>query len=299
MSKVLVSQGLASPSQIRWANIVLLLVAVIWGASYSLAKGALDYTPVLVFLAIRFGVTSLLLLPFTIKELANSEPKVWFNGVQLGAILFLIFLAETYGVAHTSASNAAFLISLCIVFTPIIDSIWQRKLPPSNILMAALLCIAGTWVLTSSKSLQFNLGDGLILVAALLRALMVTYTKRVTDKIKLSSLALTQLQMCVVFIASVVVMLVSVENITIPNAIDFWWRLIVIVIFCTLFAFFAQNYGVKHSNPTRASFLMGTEPLFGAMFAIYLLSEPLTLQLFFGGMLISSGTYIGMKLTRA
>lgn len=300
MNKAVTSSNTPSSFSWQWADIILLAVAVIWGASYSLAKGALNYTPVLVFMTIRFGVTALLLLPFTIKELHHAGAQTWLQGGLLGGILFSIFLAETYGVAYTSASNAAFIISLCVVFTPIIDAIWKKQRPSPAILGAAALCIVGTGILTNGESFSINLGDALILLAALLRALMVTSTKRVTDIIELSTIALTQLQMMVVFIASLFcTMFLTVDSVSLPQTIDFWWRLLVIVLFCTLFAFFAQNYAVKKTNPTRASFLMGTEPLFGAMFAIYLLSEPFSVQLIIGGLFITTGTYIGMKLSKA
>jgi drug/metabolite transporter (DMT)-like permease len=55
---------------------------------------------------------------------------------------------------------------------------------------------------------------------------------------------------------------------------------------CTLFAFFAQNYALKRSSPTRASLLMGSEPAFGAVFAALLLGESISAIGWFGGGLI-------------
>jgi len=42
---------------------LLLLVAIVWGGSYSAAKIATEQVPVLQFLLLRFGLTFLLLLP--------------------------------------------------------------------------------------------------------------------------------------------------------------------------------------------------------------------------------------------
>jgi len=53
-----------------------------------------------------------------------------------------------------------------------------------------------------------------------------------------------------------------------------------------LFAFFAQNYALKRSTPTRVSLLMGTEPVFGAMFAVYWLHESLSITGWLGGLMI-------------
>lgn len=296
MKKIRKNSGFSILNTSYVADLMLLSVAVIWGASYSLAKGALAFTPVMFFLLLRFGLTFLMLIPFTYKELYVAPRSSLFSGVLLGLILFSIFLSETYGIAYTSASNAAFLISLCVVLTPIVDALLKKSIPKPILLLAAGICILGTWFL-SGQALMFNVGDGLILLAAFLRALMVSTIKRVTNNHTLSSIALTQIQIGVVSIGSLIAVFILGDNLTLPTSGGFWIRLLFLVLFCTLFAFFAQNYGVKHTSPTRASFLMGTEPLFGAVFAIYLLSEPFSFQLLVGGSLITFGTYLGMKMT--
>jgi drug/metabolite transporter (DMT)-like permease len=45
---------------------------------------------------------------------------------------------------------------------------------------------------------------------------------------------------------------------------------------CTLFAFFAQNFAVRRSSPTRVALRMGSEPAFGALFAYVWLEEQLS-----------------------
>lgn len=42
----------------------------------------------------------------------------WRGAGFLGLILSGIFLLETYGVVHTSATNAGLIISLTMIFTP-------------------------------------------------------------------------------------------------------------------------------------------------------------------------------------
>lgn len=103
-------------SPVQW---LLLLVAVIWGGSYSAAKLATTELPVLQFLVLRFGLTFLLLAPALRGITAVASWKSSLAGaILLGAILLAIFVSETFGVSLTTASNAAFLISLCVVFTP-------------------------------------------------------------------------------------------------------------------------------------------------------------------------------------
>ena len=59
-----------------------------------------------------------------------------------------------------------------------------------------------------------------------------------------------------------------------------------LVLACTLFAFFAQNYAIKRSSPTRVGLLMGSEPAFGALFASLWLGERIPALGWVGGGLI-------------
>ena len=52
---------------LRLSDLTLLLVAVVWGTSYGVTKGALAFYPVLGFLAVRFCLTFALLLPSLLR----------------------------------------------------------------------------------------------------------------------------------------------------------------------------------------------------------------------------------------
>lgn len=78
----------------------------------------------------------------------------------------------------------------------------------------------------------------------------------------------------------------------------FWGSVIYLVAGCTLFAFFVQNYAVSRSSPTRVALLMGSEPVFGALFACVWLGERLTLSAWIGGMLIVAASLVALKRER-
>jgi len=92
-----------------WAEVMLLAVALVWGASYGLAKTAVLFYPVLGVLAVRFCITSLLLQPALSGLPRRQAAAVFKVGLPLGLILLAIFISETYGLSLTRASNAAFL----------------------------------------------------------------------------------------------------------------------------------------------------------------------------------------------
>jgi drug/metabolite transporter (DMT)-like permease len=137
----------------------------------------------------------------------------------------------------------------------------------------------------------FNTGDALILLAALLRALNVCATKRAMRDSTLPALSVTAVQSGVVALGSAAVALVFAPQQwqRLPSLAGhgmFWASLLYLVLACTLFAFFAQNYAIKRSSPTRVALLMGSEPAFGALFAWLWLGERISTTGWVGGGLI-------------
>ncbi|GAB2897665.1 DMT family transporter [Microbulbifer echini] len=276
--------GFAWPTRagIPWIELLLLLVAVFWGTSYGMTKSALVYTSVFMFLAVRFLLTFLVLLIPTLRDFQQGRNSDWRAALPTGAILLLIFCCEVFGVSQTTATNAAILISLSAIFTVFVEMWVNNKRMNLGYLGFAFASIVGVALLTfdGSFSESLNTGDLLILTAALLRAFMVTTTKRFTEGKQITTLSLTALQSLVVGLGALFVVLAKPEIHStglLPDATEFWFITGYLVLFCTLFAFFVQNYAVRKLSPTKVSLLMGSEPLFGALFAVVWLGEALTL----------------------
>lgn len=276
------------------SDLMLLGVAVVWGTSYGVAKQALQHYPVLGLLALRFGLTFVLLSP-TLAGLRGIPAASLARVTGAGVLLLGIFLCETFGLLLTRAANAAFLISLCVVLTPLIEWLLLSRRPSRLEWAAVLLSLCGAWILAADGawSLTFHPGDALILLAALLRAIYVCAMKHSMGRQPPPALAVTALQAGVVSIGSVAVAwaggaatwpLPSLPGLGARGA--FWWCLLYLVGACTLFAFFAQNYAIKRSSPTRVALLMGSEPAFGALFAWLWLGERIALSGWIGGGLI-------------
>lgn len=272
---------------LQLSDLLLLLVALVWGTSYGVAKQALDYYPVLGFLAVRFCITFLLLAP----QLRGAGRRALRPGLASGLVMLAIFLCETYGVLHTSASNAAFLISLCVVLTPFVEWALLGQRPDARLWPAVALSLLGTWLLSGGVELSFNLGDGLMLAAALVRAFGVCLIRRLTADSQVPALAFTAMQTGVVGFGCLALGLALPGGLPpLPTAPAFWLGSLYLVLFATLFAFYVQNWALSRSSPTRVSLLMGSEPLFGALFAVLWLSETLSLQAWIGGLLIVAAT---------
>jgi drug/metabolite transporter (DMT)-like permease len=291
---------LSPPASFPITESLLLLVAIFWGTSYGLTKEALAFTSVLMFLLMRFSITFLCMIPVVIRDFRRGLNRDWRFAIPTGFILSAIFFCEVYGVSQTSASNAAFLISLSVIFTAFAELVINRCRISQRLLILAVCSVIGVLLLTGSEGLEWSLnqGDVFILIAAFLRALMVTVTKRFTEGKQITTSTLTAIQSFVVASIALCVAFLTLPSaqISLPQDSNFWIIIIYLVVFCTLFAFYVQNYAVRRTSPTRVSLLMGSEPFFGALFAVLWLQESLTwLQMLGGGLILLSVIVTSLK----
>ncbi|NML34862.1 DMT family transporter [Paraburkholderia antibiotica] len=278
------------------SDLMLLGVAAVWGTTYGVVKSALVFYPVLGLLALRFGLTFALLAP-SLRSLRGTNARTLRGVLGVGLLLLATLLSETFGILMTRAANAAFLISVCVVLTPLVEWGLLRRAPSRIEWIAVLLSLFGAWLLAGDGALSLNPGDALILLAALLRALTVCVTKRVMRDSTVPPLTVTAVQSGVVALGSAAAawLFAPRQWQALPSWHDhpaFWAYVAYLVIACTLFAFFAQNFAIKRSSPTRVSLLMGSEPAFGALFACLWLGERISLTAWVGGGLIVAASIL-------
>ena len=274
--------------RVEW---LLLLVAAIWGGSYSAAKIATAELPVLQFLFLRFGLTFVLLLPALRGLTGPAWPSALAGAALLGANLMAIFVCETFGVSLTTASNAAFLISLCVAFTPLCEWWLLREKPAGTTLAAAAVSLLGAGLLAFQHGGQLSSlawGDALMVLAAFLRGVMVCLTRRHGLRHGLPALTMTAVQMGVMTLGTALLMLAVQQPVwaPLPASARFWGAMAFLVLLCTVLACFVQNHAVSRTSPSRVALLMGSEPLWGALIAVLWLGERMALQGWIGGGLI-------------
>lgn len=277
---------LLSPTRLPPA-VLLLLIAAIWGSSYSVVKTALAWYPVAGVIAIRFLFTALLLCPYWLRLSAAQRRQTMVVAAPTSLGLLAIFFAETAGVALTSAGNAAFLVSLCLLLTPPVEWAWFGRRPAARLWLAALVSLLGTWLLTGLAAGGLNGGDALMLLAALLRAFQTCLTTHLLRGKSVDNLGLTAAQGVMVGGGALLALLLSGDVPALPTAAGFWSALAYLTLACTLFAFWAMNRALSHSSPTQVALLLGSEPLWGALFAVFWLSEPLGPAGWVGGLMIA------------
>ncbi|GGR66875.1 hypothetical protein GCM10010269_02010 [Streptomyces humidus] len=284
----------------RRTDAVLLLVAAVWGSSYLAAKTATGALPVPAVLFARYAISA---LACGVLVASRRRTRRWTRAeVRVGSLLGItqaaVLVLETYGVAHTSAANAGLIISLTIVLTPLLDRTGSRRLP-WTFFLAAGLCVVAVGLLTSSTGLHApRLGDVLMLAAAVVRAGHVALVGRLTARRPMDPLHLTTAQTVVGTALFLPLAGTHLPDLLGSSAIT-WTQLIYLALFCSVFAFLAQTWAVQGTSASRASLLLGTEPIWAVVIGISVGGERLTLWATLGAVLLIAGTYWGQAIERS
>lgn len=282
------------------ADLLLLAVAAAWGSTYLVAKFLVTDETVLAMLAVRMSATALVLgglLMLLRKRLTRAAVRV---GVILGALLSTVFVFETFGIAMTSATNAGVIISVTIIFTPVLEAIVGRRRLGALFYFAGLLAVAGVYFLATGGGFTgFGVGDILILLAALARAVHVLGMHRLSGGRQIDSLVLTFVQMLTC--GAVFLLLSSVwgqpswHYFSAMDADAMVWMAYLVVV-CTVFPFFIQMWAVRRTSPTRVSLLLGTEPVWAALIGVTIAGDRLGPAGILGVGLVLVGTMWGQRL---
>ena len=196
MSSIAIPSAGLAPRRAWLTDLPVLLVAVVWGASYLAAKDITTAHTVTAVLVLRFGLVVPVLVAAGRRGLRALTAAQWRGAGLLGLVLSGIFLLETYGVVHTSATNAGLIISLTMIFTPLAEAAVKRVRPPRAFLAAAALSVAGVVLLTQGGGFTApSAGDLLMLLAALARTAHVLFMARIKSVQGADSLSLTTVQL--------------------------------------------------------------------------------------------------------
>lgn len=262
-----------------YADLSLLLVALIWGSGFVASKNALNSMPPHYINAIRFALPFFLLCFVFWKKVKTINLKDLRSGGIIGVFLFVAFAAQTVGLQYTTASKQAFLTGVNVVIVPFLYWAIKNKKPDRYNLVATFLCLIGIGFLTLQGSLSINLGDGLTLVCALFFACHIVSIGVFAENH--DPIILTIIQFGVAALFSTICGLFFE---TIPKTITTQsiFPILYLAVFSTLVAFVIQNIAQKYTSPTHAAILLSLESVFGSLLSVMILGDVFTFKMIIG-----------------
>ncbi|MDR3599979.1 MAG: DMT family transporter [Desulfosporosinus sp.] len=273
----------------QWADLSLLLIALVWGSTFVIVKWAIADLPPLPFLAIRFALAFISLLPFLWFQKTHISKKNLLKGVALGFFLFSGYAWQTVGLQYTTASNAGFITGLSVVFVPALISLTTRKLPHLSLLLGILSALIGLAMLSLGDRFQLNKGDLMVLICALSFALHIFLVGRYAPETNATVLASVQI-LTVSILSGFFSLLLPHPPLHFSPAA--WLALLVTAVPATSLAFFVQTKMQQFTTPTHTALIFSMEPVFSAISAFFLAGEVLTLQGLIGAGLVLMGMLI-------
>ncbi|QCR19367.1 DMT family transporter [Agrococcus sp. SGAir0287] len=281
-------------------DLLLVVVAAVWGASFLAAKALASEAGVAPTLALRFLVAAAGLAALC---LATRQRLPRGRGLAIAALLgctqALVIGLETWGVHLTSATNAGLLISLALVCTPVLESIAARSWLPRSSFVAAVAAVVGVALLVSDGGLRTpTAGDALVVLAAVVRAVHVTTSARLTRDRTDSTLGVVLVQLVVCAAVSCAVAGDALPAAAVRLSPGGWASVAFLGLLCSVFAFVVQLWAVRRTSATRASILMGTEPVWALAVGIVVGGESLAPLGLVGAGLVVAASYAGQAIER-
>lgn len=281
-------------------DVLLVAVAAVWGASFLVAKGVTVEVGVAPAVALRFLIAAAAL---AVVCAVRRERMPRGRGLAVAALLgcsqAAVIGLETAGVHLTSATNAGLLISLTLVFTPVLESIAARSWLPRSSFVAAAAAVVGVALLVSGEGLRApSVGDALVIAAAVVRAVHVTASARLTRGRRDGTLAVVLVQLAVCAVTSSVVAGAELPAAVAAVSPRGWAGLLFLGVMCSVFAFVVQLWAVRRTSATRASILMGTEPVWALAVGVVLGGEAIGAVGLAGAALLVAASYAGQAAER-
>jgi len=287
---------------------MLFVVVLFWSATFVIVKEALTDSSSMLFIAIRFSIAAVLLIPYLIYKKVRFIKKEFLPGFFLGVILFGGFAAQTVGLQFTSATRSGFLTGTSVVMIPIIQTVLERRKPSKGAVIGSLMIIVGILFMSSGGDSiftfleklgeNFNVGDALTLVCAFLFALYVVYLDYVSHENDFLQLLFLQIAVSAAlgFGASYLFESAGLEIVKFNLTGNLIFALIYTSVFATLITTALMTKYQKFVSPTKAGIIYSFEPVFAAFIAFFAINEKITMFGFIGSLLIFSGLIIAEYL---
>ena len=253
------------------ADLLLFIVAIIWGTAFVAQGVAGRYGLAYLFNGVSFMLASLILIPFIPRETKITREQ-WKWMLMAGVILCIATAMQQVGLFYTKVANASFLTSLYAVFTPFLLWIGFREKAHRLDLIAVTLAGVGAFILSTAGQFQVQSGDALELIGSLFWALHFVVLGKYASKFESVSFASGHF-----FLSGFINLIIGlfVEDISTLMILPVLGSILYRATFSIGIGYTLQVWGQKHTPPTDAALILGLEAVFAVIAAWFLLDQTL------------------------
>lgn len=272
------------------AELLLLTVIISRSISYVLSKVGLNGMPPLELLAIRFFLTTIILLILFHKRLPDITPKLFKAAGLLGTLLFGCMACELISLTTVPSSTVAFLENTSVVWVLLLMAVINRHLPGKQVLLATVMLFIGIACLTlQGASFNLSSGEAICLTGSLFYSVWICLTARMAREYDPLLLGILQMG----FLAAYSAIATAVFEVPVlPTDTTTWSAIIALVLVCSVFGFTFQPVAQKYTSAEKAGLFTALNPLIAAILGAVFLDEMLTSVQLLGAIFIISGIII-------
>ena len=287
-------------SQKRILSLVMLsAVALIWGVGFVLADQLLvdGFAPVPGLQnALRFGIGTIILVIVLHKHIKLTWKNILYGAIG-GALLFGGFLLQLVGQTYITPAHCGFFTALYFVMTPFIAWIVYKKAPHFTVFVAVAIAVVGLVILNIGKmpTEEETLGTTLTIIGATMFAIQIVFADYLlkNDKIQSNNLVVLQLVFASLLFVLYTLIFESNKYATLNISVDrVWWKLAIVALLGTGFAYFAQTYAQKYVSPTQTSLILACETPIGAVISIIVGIDLFSWNIVVGGVLVIGAVFL-------
>jgi len=273
------------------AAVLLLTTTFFWGITFTIVKQAVESVDVFVFLAQRFIIAFVFILPICLYKGKTLDTGTILRGMVMGVLLFASYAFQTLALLYTTASNTGFLTGLNVVIVPVLASMLVRHKISTPVKFAVALSSVGLFLLCGNGSWHFNYGDILAAICAVCVSLHLIFTGEFVQS--RDFYWLTAIQLGTVALCSTLGAVVREQQVFVwyPHLL---WTLLICSLIATVFAFLVQTSMQRFISHTNTALIFCTEPVFAAIYAWLVIDEQLGLYGFIGALLIFAGMLLSI-----
>jgi drug/metabolite transporter (DMT)-like permease len=266
------------------AEAALVVAALLYGVTFPLVHDALDDITPFAYIAGRFGIALLFVLPSAVRAARRiADLRLLLRvGAITGAILFAGYATQTVGLQYTSPSTSAFITGLYVVITPVVEGIVFRRSPGRAVWLGIALATLGLYLLTGAD-VHLGRGELLTLACAVLFAVHIVYLGLYVHRLPPPAYTAMQLGM----VGLLALPAAAAQGVGTLTALAVF-AVVFTGIACSAIALPLQVWGQLRIPPSRAALILLAEPVFAGI-ASYLTGERLGAERFVGGAIILVG----------
>ena len=273
------------------ADLGLLYCAMFWGATFPTMKILVGVYPPCWLLFLRFSAGAAMIYVFFHGRIARSLRRVIKDGAIIGFLLFLAITTQTIGLRYIGGGRSAFISATYVLMVPFM--LWgMRKVFPGWLTIgAAVLCVAGMYLLSGDESAGPDgyIGDMLTVICALSFAVQVIAISRYATDNDPVALSFAE------FVTFAVMSLVSSAVFESPAeylSMDGIYELVFTIVFATFGCYMVQIIAQKYAEPSHATIIMSLESVFGLVASMIFLGETVTARMLAGCGLIFAAVLV-------